>query len=89
MARQTDIRQVPRQLRYCPAAVTLVPLMLWFVASIIAHLGSDYAGFVAWMNEFPTAMLMIPLLLALSHTTLGLQVIIEDYVHSDPSSWQS
>jgi succinate dehydrogenase / fumarate reductase membrane anchor subunit len=66
------------------SAVALVPLTLWFVASMIAHTGSDYAGFVAWMKEFPTTILMILLLLVLFyHTALGLQVIIEDYVHSD------
>ena len=66
------------------SAVALVPLTLWFVASIIAHTGSDYASFVAWMKEFPTAISMILLLFALFyHTALGLQVVIEDYVHSD------
>jgi succinate dehydrogenase / fumarate reductase membrane anchor subunit len=56
---------------------------LWFVASIIAHTRSDYAGFITWLREFPTTILMILLLVALFyHTALGLQVVIEDYVHS-------
>lgn len=65
------------------SAVALVPLTLWFVAEIIAHLGSDYAAFTAWMKSPAVALLMILLLIALfHHTALGLQVVIEDYVHS-------
>ena len=64
-------------------AVALVPLTLWFAASIIAHSASDYASFIAWLRT-PFATLMMVLLLAslFYHTALGLQVIIEDYVHS-------
>ena len=66
------------------SAVALVPLTLWFVASMIAHTGNDYVGFVAWLKEFPTTIPMVLLLVALfHHTALGLQVVIEDYVHSD------
>jgi succinate dehydrogenase / fumarate reductase membrane anchor subunit len=39
--------------------------------------------FVAWLREFPTTILMIFLLIAMfQHIALGLQVVIEDYVHS-------
>ena len=64
-------------------AVALVPLTLWFVASIIAHAGSDYATFITWLQAPLTMLLMILLLIALfHHSALGLQVVIEDYVHS-------
>jgi len=64
-------------------AIGLVPLTLWFVAAIVAHSGSDYATIVAWLKT-PFTMLMMVLLLVFLfyHTALGLQVIIEDYVHS-------
>lgn len=65
------------------SAVALVPLTLWFAASILAHTGSTYGEFIAWLGAPVTATLMILLLIALSHhTALGLQVVIEDYVHS-------
>ncbi len=65
------------------SAIALVPLTLWFVASIIAHTVSDYATFVAWLRTPLATILMILLLVALfHHTALGLQVVIEDYVHS-------
>jgi len=65
------------------SAVALVPLTLWFVAAIIAHTGSDHAAFVDWLRTPLPAILMVLLLAALfHHTALGLQVVIEDYMHS-------
>jgi succinate dehydrogenase / fumarate reductase membrane anchor subunit len=65
------------------SAVALVPLTLWFAASIIAHSGSDYATFIAWMRTPLATALMTLLLIALFyHAALGLQVVIEDYIHS-------
>ena len=56
------------------SAVALLPLTLWFAAVIIAHSGSDYATFTAWMRTPLAATLMILLLIALfHHTALGLQ----------------
>jgi len=67
------------------SAVALIPLTLWFAASMIAHTGSDYATFIVWLRTPLIATLMILLLIALfHHTALGLQVVIEDYVHSGP-----
>ena len=64
-------------------AVALVPLTLWFVASIIAYSGSDYTVFIAWLRTPFAAGGMILLLIGLfHHAALGLQAVIEDYVHS-------
>jgi succinate dehydrogenase / fumarate reductase membrane anchor subunit len=65
------------------SAIALVPLTQWFVARIIAHSGGDYASFIGWLRSPIVAVLMILLLIALfNHIALGLQVVIEDYVHS-------
>lgn len=65
------------------SAIVLVPLTVWFMAAIIAQSGSDYAAFVAWLQTPFAAIPMVLLLIALFyHTALGLQVVIEDYVHS-------
>lgn len=65
-------------------AVALLPLSLWFAAAIIAHTGSDYGAFVIWIGTPLTISLMSLLLTGLFyHTALGLQVVVEDYVHSD------
>ena len=59
-----------------------LPLTLWFVASIIAHCGSNYPAFIAWLKTPLATLMMVLLLIVLFyHTALSLQVIIEDYVH--------
>lgn len=65
------------------SAVALVPLSLWFVVSIIWHTGSDHAAFVAWLRTPLATIAVVLLLIALfHHIALGLQVVIEDYMHS-------
>jgi len=65
-------------------AIALIPLSLWFVYSVIALAGGDYAGAVAWLRTPTTAVLMIVLIAAtFHHMQLGLQVVIEDYIHGE------
>jgi succinate dehydrogenase / fumarate reductase membrane anchor subunit len=64
-------------------AVALVPLTLWFVAALVALAGHGHAAVIAWLESPLAAILTILLLIALfQHVALGLQVVIEDYVHS-------
>jgi succinate dehydrogenase / fumarate reductase membrane anchor subunit len=64
-------------------AIALVPLTVWFAASIVVHTGNDYATLIAWLRTPIATILMVLLLIALFyHTALGLQVVIEDYIHS-------
>lgn len=64
-------------------AVALVPLTLWLVGSLIAITNTDYRTLIAWLRNPATTILMVLLLIALFyHAALGLQVVIEDYVHS-------
>ena len=65
-------------------ALLLVPLTLWFVIAVIGLVGADRAALVAWMHNLVSAMLMVLLLVAtFYHAALGLQVVIEDYVHGE------
>jgi succinate dehydrogenase / fumarate reductase, membrane anchor subunit len=65
-------------------AAALIPLTLWFVVSLIALTGSDYNAFIAWLKAPFVAILMVLVLVALfHHMALGLQVVVEDYIHSD------
>lgn len=65
-------------------AVALVPLTLWFVVGVVAHAGASYGDFVAWLSSPLSGGLMILLLVAtFYHALLGLQVVIEDYVHTE------
>ena len=66
------------------SALALVPLTLWLVISVIGLIGADHAAFVAWVRSPMPAVLLILLLVAtFYHTALGLQVVIEDYVHGE------
>jgi succinate dehydrogenase / fumarate reductase membrane anchor subunit len=65
-------------------AVALVPLVLWFVVAVIGLVGADRAAMVAWVHNTMTAVLLILLLVAtFYHAALGLQVVIEDYIHGE------
>lgn len=64
-------------------AVALVPLLLWFVAHLCATTGADYRAAVASLHQPINAILTILLVVAgFHHGQLGLQVVIEDYVHT-------
>jgi succinate dehydrogenase / fumarate reductase membrane anchor subunit len=65
-------------------ALALIPLTLWFAASLIAHIRGDYSVLILWLRSPFTSVAMVLLLTALFyHMALGLQVVVEDYVHSD------
>jgi len=66
------------------SAVALLALGLWFVASLVALAGADRATVLAWLHGPLAAILTILTLAAIFyHTALGLQVVIEDYVHGE------
>ena len=65
-------------------ALALIPLTLWFIYSTIKFVGMDLISFGAWLNEPGSVLLLSLFLIALFyHMQLGLQVVIEDYVHSE------
>lgn len=65
-------------------ALALVPLVLWFVVSLIAYTGADYATVTQWVQSpFVTILLLLLIIAVFFHTQLGVQVVIEDYVHSE------
>ena len=63
-------------------AIALVPLSLWFVASLLALPALDFTTVYAWMRQSWTALLLIIFVaVATWHSQLGVRVVIEDYVH--------
>jgi len=65
-------------------AIALVPLCLWFVVSVAAMTGADHATVRAWVASPLVASLLVLLIAAtFHHAYLGLQVVIEDYVHHE------
>jgi len=65
-------------------AVALVPLTLWFVIAIIRLAGADIETVRDWIGSpLPAILLVLFLLATFWHASLGLQVVIEDYVHTE------
>ena len=65
-------------------ALALIPLTLWFCAAVISLSGADRAAVADWAGSPVVAGLLILLIAAtFYHAYLGLQVVIEDYVHNE------
>jgi len=65
-------------------AIALIPLSLWFIYAVLSLVGADHATVSSWLQSPINAVLMILLLLAtFHHLQLGLQVVIEDYIHGE------
>ena len=65
-------------------AVANIPLILFFLGFLISINGADYATVrAAFANPFVSLMFALVLFSALYHMRLGMQAIIEDYVHGE------
>lgn len=64
--------------------IALIPLVIWFVFAATCMVGADLETFKTWVGTHYNPVLLILLILAMfHHAQLGLQVVIEDYVHSE------
>ena len=65
-------------------SVALVPLTLWFIVAAVSLSGASYEEVRAWLAKplNTTAMLLL-IVSTFWHAQLGVQVIIEDYVHHE------
>jgi succinate dehydrogenase / fumarate reductase, membrane anchor subunit len=65
-------------------ALALLPLTLWFIWHMIALAGAPHQAVIAWVYGPFTLVLMLCLIVAtFHHMHLGLQVVIDDYVHQE------
>jgi len=65
-------------------ATALVLLGVWFVVFALSLLGADYAAATAAVAKPWNAVLLVGFLIAsFWHAQIGLQVILEDYVHNN------
>ncbi|MFN3593038.1 MAG: succinate dehydrogenase, hydrophobic membrane anchor protein, partial [Thermaurantiacus sp.] len=72
-------------LQRATAAANLL-LLVWFLASLLSLPAIDHASVTAWIEQ---PLVAVPLLLLILstfwHARLGVQVMIEDYVHAEGS----
>ncbi len=67
-------------------AVALIPLFVIALAYVISLVGADYER-VRYILSLPFTSLILLLLIGMTfyHMKLGLQVVIEDYIHNEGS----
>lgn len=66
------------------SAVALVPLTLWAAFSVASMAGKPYEVVLTYFAApFNVAMFTLFLFTAFYHAVLGLQVVIEDYIHHE------
>jgi len=65
-------------------AIALIPLSLWFVVSVARFPLLDHVTMVAWIKAPLVAVALVLFFVAMIyHATLGVQVVIEDYVGNE------
>jgi succinate dehydrogenase / fumarate reductase membrane anchor subunit len=68
------------------SALALIPLGLWLVAALVCKAGADYAAISEWLSQpFTVGALGLTILITVYHAVLGLQVVVEDYIHAQPA----
>jgi succinate dehydrogenase / fumarate reductase membrane anchor subunit len=64
-------------------SVALIPLTFWFACSIALLPGLEYETVLNWIAApWNSVLLLFFIILTTYHTLLGLQVVIEDYIHT-------
>lgn len=63
------------------SAVALIPLAIWFVVIVINTTVNDVSIVSILGSPMNTVLMILFFAATLYHGTLGLQVVIEDYVH--------
>ncbi|MBB4121372.1 succinate dehydrogenase, hydrophobic membrane anchor protein [Martelella radicis] len=65
-------------------AVALVPLFIFFILFVIAHLGASYETVVGSLaNPFISVLMGMMVIAGLIHMRIGMQEVIDDYVHNE------
>ena len=65
-------------------AAALIPLAIWFGIAVLGLIGTNEASVLTFLTHPVNAILMASfVVILLYHMTLGLQEIIDDYIHGN------
>lgn len=65
------------------SAIILIPLTLWLLATICVASGQDFVALRAWLAQpWNTVAALLLNVMLFYHGQLGIQVVIEDYIHT-------
>jgi succinate dehydrogenase / fumarate reductase membrane anchor subunit len=63
-------------------AVALVPLTIWFIFALLHLVGAPHQAMIDWLSSPISMVLMLLLIVAtFHHFSLGVQSVLDDYVH--------
>lgn len=63
-------------------AIANIPLVIFMVISFVGNVGKSHAEWVAWLKQpFASVLVILFIVNFVYHMRLGLQVLVEDYVH--------
>lgn len=63
-------------------SIALVPLSIWFIASLASGVASSHTILTAWIaNPLVAVLLVLFVGITFYHAALGTKVLVEDYVH--------
>ena len=66
------------------SALALAPLTLWFIYSVLSLGSASHEAVLAWASSPLTLVLLLTLAgMTFYHMQLGLQTVIEDYIHDE------
>ncbi len=66
------------------SSLALIPLTVWFAFSATGIFSGGYEAYQAWVSvPGNTTLLVLLIIVAFNHAQQGVQVVIEDYVHSE------
>ena len=69
-------------------ALAFIPLVIFFVIFLIAHAGAPYEEVVdSLSNPFIAVLLGLMLIAGLIHMRIGMQEIIDDYIHGEKTKF--
>ena len=70
------------------SAIAGIPLVVFLIGYLLMHRGASRADIVASMhNPFVAILMGLTIANLVWHMRLGLQVVIEDYVHTDHTKY--